>query len=807
MFKEMAANLITAQGEMFNMNEYPYDVSDHLVYFDFDGELDDLELSIIEESFNGQTTGPIKLQVAIKPSKNRYHIITNIRNGARDNKSILAYLKPQLKEALGREDFDKIFDENACGLNSIYSYKHKDGQLLPEFYVPNGQQMVRPAPKQMVEDLWRYSIYNISGAISFTRDTLEAIDKQYLETQMTRLDSKAKEDECEEGEINEFWDKQEDWYKDGNLNVNGTLYPVNGAFITTLVNSLDQGHRCDTGKKWKWIAKVVKFSIRGTDYNYKHFLHEWCSAGKGYDEAGNNMFWHNRDIPKATQGQYITMLYKMAAVDNWEKLIAELGGTDYDNLINREDEGIANIFERIHKATLRMIDTKGSTYGWDETHRLWMKLTPDQVRRMIATTISGVCAAQMARLNTAAGKDEAKRKAIENQVKLLARVNRRILGAKGQQAAWTVIKCRFYDSEFFKLLDKNVDYLPILKGQVVDLRTGLTRPRTCEDMFTFECPVTLTTDNADVAEQFMLSIMNDNEAMRSFFQKVLGYCITGHTTERKMFLWWGQGSNGKSTVQNLLRKILTNTFYITAAKEIWVQGGRASSGGATPHLIPLVHARVACSSETNEDEKLNGALIKELTGSDNITARPMYGEQFEFTPICKQILATNHKPDFNVGDKAMVDRLCYIPFLARFVEKPGPGEKLIDKKLGAKLEGEYLNAIFTWIVKGAMQWYADGHLEPPAEIKAAVTEYVEELDIMGQFVRDRCIADDGTKTSAMILMERFKGYCNLNGLDHNVGQRQFGQKMKQYFRQSRTNKGNVYHVRFIEDDVVMNLDI
>src|SRR6185437_12746228 len=102
----------------------------------------------------------------------------------------------------------------------------------------------------------------------------------------------------------------------------------------------------------------------------------------------------------------------------------------------REDEGIANIFERIHKATLRMIDTKGSTYGWDETHRLWMKLTPDQVRRMIATTISGVCAAQMARLNTAAGKDEAKRKAIENQVKLLARVNRRILGAKGQQAAW-----------------------------------------------------------------------------------------------------------------------------------------------------------------------------------------------------------------------------------------------------------------------------------------------------------------------------------------------------------------------------------
>jgi len=62
-------------------------------------------------------------------------------------------------------------------------------------------------------------------------------------------------------------------------------------------------------------------------------------------------------------------------------------------------------------------------------------------------------------------------------------------------------------------------------------------------------------------------------------------------------------------------------------------------------------------------------------GPGTAPVRALFGAQFELVPSCKQILATNGRPDFDVSDKAIIDRLCYIPFLARFVDEPGVGEK------------------------------------------------------------------------------------------------------------------------------------
>ena len=59
-----------------------------------------------------------------------------------------------------------------------------------------------------------------------------------------------------------------------------------------------------------------------------------------------------------------------------------------------------------------------------------------------------------------------------------------------------------------------------------------------------------------------------------------------------------------------------------------------------------------------------------MTGYDTISARGLYSSTIQFTPICKPIMMTNHKPIFNVDDQAMLDRLKYIPFTARFTDNP-----------------------------------------------------------------------------------------------------------------------------------------
>jgi len=112
----------------------------------------------------------------------------------------------------------------------------------------------------------------------------------------------------------------------------------------------------------------------------------------------------------------------------------------------------------------------------------------------------------------------------------------------------------------------------------------------------------------------------------------------------------------------------------------WVDGKHFTkfeqerSSSATPHLIPLIGARLAVLSETKKNEKLNEKIIKQLTGNDKISCRALYGSQIEFRAICKLILLTNNKPGFNSDDLAMIDRLRYSPFKSRFTDNPKKGE-------------------------------------------------------------------------------------------------------------------------------------
>ena len=60
---------------------------------------------------------------------------------------------------------------------------------------------------------------------------------------------------------------------------------------------------------------------------------------------------------------------------------------------------------------------------------------------------------------------------------------------------------------------------------------------------------------------FFRQVMNNNEENFLFFQKVLGYDVcSAWTTERKLFFFWGHGSNVKSTVIDIL-KLAFDEYY------------------------------------------------------------------------------------------------------------------------------------------------------------------------------------------------------------------------------------------------------
>jgi putative DNA primase/helicase len=122
-------------------------------------------------------------------------------------------------------------------------------------------------------------------------------------------------------------------------------------------------------------------------------------------------------------------------------------------------------------------------------------------------------------------------------------------------------------------------------------------------------------------------------------------------------------------------------------------------------LAGLAGARLVTSIETEEGKRWAESKISALTGGDEISARFMRQDFFDFTPQFKLLIAGNHKPALRSINEAIRRRLHLVPWS---VVIP-PEER--DKKLVEKLTPEW-PGIMAWIVAGCLQWQQIG-LAPP----------------------------------------------------------------------------------------------
>jgi putative DNA primase/helicase len=143
-------------------------------------------------------------------------------------------------------------------------------------------------------------------------------------------------------------------------------------------------------------------------------------------------------------------------------------------------------------------------------------------------------------------------------------------------------------------------------------------------------------------------------------------------------------------------------------------------------LAGLRGARLVTATETSEGRTWDESKIKIITGGDQISARFMRQDFFQFTPKFKLMIAGNHKPRLRTVDEAIRRRFHLIPFAVTI-----PHEQR-DKHLTEKLEAEW-PAILRWMIDGNYQWQEIG-LAPPDAVLAATDDYLEAEDSMATWI-------------------------------------------------------------------------
>ena len=333
------------------------------------------------------------------------------------------------------------------------------------------------------------------------------------------------------------------------------------------------------------------------------------------------------------------------------------------------------------------------------------------------------------------------------------------------------------------ILPRNMDTQKELincKNGILNLRTGEIIPHDKNLYMTkmLNVPMPDVPKEPKLWLKFLDDIFSGDKELIRYIQKAVGYSLTGSTAEQCVFFLYGTGRNGKSTFIEIIRHIMGDYAANIQADTIMV---KRNNGSANSDIARLKGARMVTSSESNEGMRIDEGLIKQLSGGDVVTARKLYGEEFEFKPEFKLFMATNHKPIIRGTDTGIWRRIHIIPF-----EVSIPAEK-VDKNLKYKLKDE-LPDILAWAVEGCRLWREEGLRLPPA-IAKAVEEYKKESDVISSFVEACCMK--GTEVRANVLYAEYAKWASENN-EYKMSSNKFGREISKIYKKIKQRDGWYY---------------
>jgi P4 family phage/plasmid primase-like protien len=372
----------------------------------------------------------------------------------------------------------------------------------------------------------------------------------------------------------------------------------------------------------------------------------------------------------------------------------------------------------------------------------------------------------------------------------------------------------FYDRRFQQKLDQN-PFLIGFKNGVYDLKLNEFRPGRPEDFISKVLPIDLVNYQIQDEEvqnviNFLMKVFPDPE-IRDYFLDTYSDVFVGGNNQKKVYLWTGDGDNGKSITQMFFDEMLGelaikfNTQYFT--------GKKVSSGSANPELARAAPpVRLGTMEEPDADEQLNIGELKKLSGGDKFWARDLFekGKQTrEVTPMFMLSFICNKLPKLKHSDKATWNRMRVIPFEATFVDAedncPETLEEQIkqkrfpmDKELKHKIPG--MVSAFAWYL---LDWRKKISVrKEPEKVREATAAYRRQNDIYRQFIEE-CITEDDSVLSLTEIYAQFKewfkeGWPNMTLPIKN--------EVKEYFERlwgepERGLRWKGYRIRTLQDDV------
>lgn len=165
-------------------------------------------------------------------------------------------------------------------------------------------------------------------------------------------------------------------------------------------------------------------------------------------------------------------------------------------------------------------------------------------------------------------------------------------------------------------------------------------------------------------ESFLEEVFDGDKDLISWIQRALGYSLLGNTDEQCLFIAYGTGANGKSTLFEVIREILDDYAKVTDF-ELFLNSHK-SDVRMLEAIGELAGLRFALASEVDSNKRFSDSVIKRWTRGDTFRGTKLRQPAFEFKPQFKLWFLANHLPFAKDGSYGFWRRIGIISFKRQF---------------------------------------------------------------------------------------------------------------------------------------------
>lgn len=239
-------------------------------------------------------------------------------------------------------------------------------------------------------------------------------------------------------------------------------------------------------------------------------------------------------------------------------------------------------------------------------------------------------------------------------------------------------------------------------------------------------------------DRFLDRITQNNKQLRMLIEEMIGYCLYRTARYQKCFVLSGGGSNGKSTLLDVIIEFLgTNNTSALSLKNL-----------QDKFKVAQIKDKLANINDDVSNERIvDTELFKKLVVGGEFEAEQKNKNPFKMRNFGTIILSANEIPKSSDKSEGYFRRFIFIPLKARFgADLPDYDPNILDKLITDNAKSYLLNLS----IAGLKRLKANGRFTETEETKKEFTEYKEDCDPLFAFFNEYDINSVEGKTTDFI---------------------------------------------------------